>query len=383
MRKSGPVFQRLAYDLLPAPATANVAGGHTKHKVETMVLLHGILGNKKNLRTLAKEFQKFRPYVQAVILDHRGHGESIPIALQSGHASGPQTVASCAKDLLETFSSADFLRDVFSGIDPHHEAHLRGQMTNPCHRFVPEYVCAHSFGGKVALQYYKELLQDREQLLRDHRHPSHSHTGHRQLCSPLKDVWILDSSPFVYPAEMLKAVDQSQSVAHVLEQVANAPKSFMSRADASAYLTEQAKLPLTIAHWLTASMLPTEQVHPELCTSPQAGVATVSFALDMPTVMALFADFAQLDFEHFLRHLQTQHSSHLDSSRLHFLRAGKNHGWERTGDWLKLSSIAGTPSLGESSSSIQLLQLDNVGHWLHAEQPKQVAQLLHEHSHTT
>jgi pimeloyl-ACP methyl ester carboxylesterase len=60
--------KRLAFDVF-----THSGSGH-QHK--SIAFLHGILGNKKNWRTPAKEFLKLRPEYTAVTIDHRAHGGS-------------------------------------------------------------------------------------------------------------------------------------------------------------------------------------------------------------------------------------------------------------------------------------------------------------------
>ncbi len=84
-----------------------------------MLFLHGILGTGANLRTLAKRFVALRPQWQGVLVDLRAHGGSLG-------RDGADTVENAAADL----------------------AALGAGLNVPV-----EAITAHSFGGKVALQY--------------------------------------------------------------------------------------------------------------------------------------------------------------------------------------------------------------------------------------
>lgn len=211
MRATVVCCQRLAFEVM-APPLKNAAP-------KTVVFMHGIMGNKKNLRTLAREFLKLRPTYQAVLIDHRGHGESIALKIND-----EASVADCAMDLSETFASTEFKEQALS--------HLPSSSASA---FAPDILCAHSFGGKVALEF-----------LRRQQSPASR--------SSLHDMWILDSSPFPYPSE-LNVADPTQSVHHVLQSLLRAPRAFATRAAATEYLTQESRLPLSIAQWLCSTMI--------------------------------------------------------------------------------------------------------------------------------
>lgn len=118
----------------------------------TVSFWHGILGSKKNWKTVAKNFIESNPSFSATTIDHRGHGESI------GDKTKPNTVRSCAEDLCELYKSEDYELNI--GITP------------------PTILSAHSFGGKVALEYLN--------ICKEHNNPIPKYT------------WILDSLPGRY-----------------------------------------------------------------------------------------------------------------------------------------------------------------------------------------
>jgi pimeloyl-ACP methyl ester carboxylesterase len=78
------------------------------------VFLHGILGNKQNLKGFARRVSERSTTLACVVADMRGHGASHGF-------TPPHTVAACASDVL--------------GLAP-----------------APALVVGHSFGGKVALE---------------------------------------------------------------------------------------------------------------------------------------------------------------------------------------------------------------------------------------
>ncbi|ONM35830.1 alpha/beta-Hydrolases superfamily protein [Zea mays] len=72
----------------------------------TAVLLHGILGSRKNWGSFAKRLAQEFPMWQFLLVDLRCHGDSTSIK-----KSGPHTVASTALDVLKLVCS--FLRQLF------------------------------------------------------------------------------------------------------------------------------------------------------------------------------------------------------------------------------------------------------------------------------
>lgn len=87
------------------------------HRYPPLVFLHGIMGNKKNLKGFVEKFLDQCPNNSAIIFDLRNHG------LSSKHWA-PYTVAACAKDIGYACLRLDL---------------------------KPKAIIGHSYGGKVAL----------------------------------------------------------------------------------------------------------------------------------------------------------------------------------------------------------------------------------------
>ncbi|CAN0888061.1 Abhydrolase domain-containing protein C22H12.03 [Linum grandiflorum] len=85
----------------------------------TAVLLHGILGSRKNWGSFAKRLAQEFPMWQFLLVDLRCHGDSASVSRR-----GPHSVSSTALDVLKLV------------------AHLR---------ITPRVLIGHSFGGKVVL----------------------------------------------------------------------------------------------------------------------------------------------------------------------------------------------------------------------------------------
>nr|CAN64140.1 hypothetical protein VITISV_012858 [Vitis vinifera] len=108
----------------------------------TAVLVHGILGSRKNWGTFARRLAQAFPTWQFLSVDLRCHGDSASISKR-----GPHTVAAAALDVLK----------------------LVAQL-----RITPRVLVGHSFGGKVVLSMVEQAA--------------------KPLARPVR-VWVLDATP--------------------------------------------------------------------------------------------------------------------------------------------------------------------------------------------
>lgn len=133
----------LAYDLVQgADVRWSYISDKSAPEPPTAVLLHGILGCRKNWGTFARRLAKEFPKWQFLLVDLRCHGDSASLKKRGAHS-----VASAALDVLK----------------------LLGQM-----RLTPRVVVGHSFGGKVALSMVDQVA--------------------KPLARPVR-VWVLDATP--------------------------------------------------------------------------------------------------------------------------------------------------------------------------------------------
>jgi len=82
--------------------------GHVDAKYSA-VFLHGILGSKRNWRTPAKQLVKHNPQYKCILVDLRGHGESISLSNQS------HTLRDCAQDLSDLVGHLNIHPTIISG----------------------------------------------------------------------------------------------------------------------------------------------------------------------------------------------------------------------------------------------------------------------------
>lgn len=124
-----------------------------------MLFLHGILGTRSNWRTIARRFVEARPDWGGLLVDLRGHGDSLGL-------SPPHTVAAAARDLEDLEASLG--------------VRARG-------------VLGHSFGGKVALAWA------------------------RSRRDALDEAWIIDSMPGARPDR--RGSESTVRLVEMLEQM--------------------------------------------------------------------------------------------------------------------------------------------------------------------
>lgn len=155
----------------------------------TAFVIHGIMGSGRNWATMSRRLLAALPHWRFVTVDLRGHGDS--------HGQDDSdTVAACAADLA---ALADHL-----GMEP-------------------KALIAHSFGGKVALQYAAQ------------RPPS------------LENVWCLDSSPFRLSSEATALVDA------VLRAAQMAPMPVAHRLAMVPYFESQG-FSRSVGAWMTTNL---------------------------------------------------------------------------------------------------------------------------------
>jgi len=197
---------------------------------------------------------------------------------------------------------------------------------------TPRIIFAHSFGGKVALQFLANRF--------DRGVPLPLHT------------WILDSLPGPYSIDADKRRTGSNSVVRVIELVSKLPKTFASKEGMIAQLQLQG-VDKGVALWLATNIVP----------DGQGGFA---WGFDMGVVEALFLDFCGKDLWPFLRRFAAADTGNAGGATIHFLRAGRNKMW--TDDILaQFEHLQKTSSRLDGSGTIQLHTMPDVGHWLHAE----------------
>jgi pimeloyl-ACP methyl ester carboxylesterase len=166
---------------------------------KTAIFIHGMLGNKKNMRTPCREFIKQNPEFSCITVDLRGHGNSHDL-------KGEPNIEECAHDLQRLIQNLNISS--------------------------PNMLVAHSLAGKVALKYLELLCTVRAPM------PA--------------NTWILDSLPGPYNLD-INNKDDSQSVANVVKALDGVTMPQPTRTDVVKEVTQRG-VALPIAQWLTTSL---------------------------------------------------------------------------------------------------------------------------------
>eukprot|EP00602_Paraphysomonas_sp_CaronLab_P001876 CAMPEP_0185018958 /NCGR_PEP_ID=MMETSP1103-20130426/1610_1 /TAXON_ID=36769 /ORGANISM="Paraphysomonas bandaiensis, Strain Caron Lab Isolate" /LENGTH=249 /DNA_ID=CAMNT_0027549013 /DNA_START=227 /DNA_END=976 /DNA_ORIENTATION=- len=248
------------------------------------------------MRTPAKEFLARNPSYSCVSVDLRGHG-------MSHDMEGENSIDQCARDLHNLFH------------------HLNIE--------APDFLCAHSLGGKVALKYLDFV--------------------HENDLSFPTNTWILDSLPGTYDFSDLKP--DSQSVSYVIRCLDQIPVPFESRKWALGKLL-QLGVATPIAQWLCTSVVDT----------PNGS----KWAFNIDAVKSIFKDFCVVDMWPFVEQYD-------GNATIHFVRAGRQKKWTP-------EVLARFNSLPQYNRNIMVHTMPNAGHWLHSEDLSGLLKIIQEHN---
>ena len=288
----------------------------------TVVFLHGLLGNGKNLRAPAKRITSLDPSIGVLNLDLRGHGLSHhpTSSSSSSHRKNatstikPITIQECAQDVIHTVQHLGLISSM-----------------------SPVACVGHSFGGRVALSYHHSLLFSDN----DDNNPFHN-------IHPPHHCWILDSVP--------GAVNSSvASVIHALDSIQ--PLTIQSKQELVTILTEEKKLTAAIAMWMTTNLRKGSS------SSSSMGNRTHpswEFTFDLNLAKEVLNDFPKQDFLKLISDIVSSTKNGKSSSHVHLVIAGLNQDW--------------TPEIMSALEDIQgkhnrlnLVRLKNANHWVHVD----------------
>eukprot|EP00210_Caulerpa_lentillifera_P002665 g2545.t1 len=196
----------LAYDLLEGSLVRHCEVNGYGVTIPTIVLVHGILGSKKNLRAFAKRLLEGFPSWQAVLVDLRCHGESYT---NSNDHLGPNNVQSAARDILQLLNYL---------------------------KIFPRVLIGHSFGGKVIMSMAKQFGQ--------------------RLPRPVQ-AWVLDALPGVVRNDESFGEDHPYELIKRLQSI---PLPIQSRSELIDYLVSSG-FGKSIASWMTTNLAPIKGGH--------------------------------------------------------------------------------------------------------------------------
>lgn len=179
--------------------------GPSSDRNNVVVMLHGILGQKRNLLSFARGFVSAFPQYAVMLVDLRNHGAS------QGFKQ-PHTLMACALDLQELFRAQDI---------------------------EPRSIIGHSFGAGVTM------------------------TFARLYGDFLKSIWLLDAIPALSPEQPRPADPQIEKILNALENCSPCD----SKAAFISSLTNRG-VSHSIAAWLAMNLVPQNdrlqfQPHPQ------------------------------------------------------------------------------------------------------------------------
>ncbi len=249
-----------------------------------MMFLHGILGSRSNWRGIARRLIEARSDWGAVLVDLREHGESRGFA-------PPHTIESAANDLLSL------------------EALVPAPIVG---------VLGHSFGGKVAVRWFSQVMD-------------------------VEEMWLIDSLPG--PRLLLEGPG---GVLEVIETLEGLPGSFEDRDEFVSSL-ERAGHDRGVARWLAMNL------------ARQADGRS-AFSLDLRAMRELLTDYARTDLWPVLEEPRA-------GAQIHAVLGGKSavYGAE---DKSRLQRVA------ERNPILEVHVIEGAGHSVHVDAPEALLALL-------
>lgn len=244
----------------------------------SILFLHGLLGNGRNLKTFARKLVKQQSSNDGscgggILMDLRGHGSSFQrTATENDEAS---TFQDCARDVHHTLE--DF--------------HVTETVP------LTSVLVGHSFGGRVALEYAASLVDSGNPMIDSQNN--------------LKALWLLDT----VPGEANESVDKVLAIiTNVLEErKKNQNANELTKKDMVQVLTNPPhNMDLPTAQWLAMSY------------DEQYGD---NFGFDNDFVTRLKPEFATQDFLGQLRHILESNNVKDEPTMVHMVRGGANKGW--------------------------------------------------------
>jgi len=283
-------------------------------KRRTVLFLHGLLGNGKNLRSPAKRLTLAHPSLSALVIDLRGHGLShqphtANTTQRPSTPASPHTIQNCAQDIIETVQALNL-----TGTD-----------------HSPIGVVGHSLGGRCALQYTHQLLKQQQ------RQPDGTSTTATSttVCSP-KHTWLLDTVPG----------EAHGSVAQVVNAISSVPMPVKNKKELVRILTQEKGLDLAIASWMTTNL-----------KKSQSDVG-FEFIFDLDVAQSILDDFPNQDFCGMVQDCLVAAQG---GNKIHLVMAGKNSAWTED----IIAQLQQMNSTMADHSRLEMVSLPKAGHWVH------------------
>lgn len=268
--------------------------GDFSHSKRTVVLLHGLLGNKKNLKSFAGLIVRTFPTDwQVLLMDLPGHGATPALNPRTNFPRSNDTPSA------PLFGAAESVAWTCNniGIPP------------------PEMICGHSMGGKVALAYLQCTLSGSFDGKYFPLHPR---------CVP-RSTWTLDSTP----GNVSRRGSGKDSIAAVFEEISAVRMPIASKSALVEALKAQGSTNET-AQWMTTNLVPAE--------------GGLRFSFDLEICRKLFESYSSTDFLPLIREVAMEDGAVF---RVDLVRAGGNiSSWPCT----TVKEVESTVALGEGAT---------------------------------
>ncbi|XP_057516849.1 uncharacterized protein LOC130798027 isoform X1 [Amaranthus tricolor] len=260
----GKQFGTLAYDLVQGALVRwNSIMDKSVPEPPTAVLVHGILGCRKNWGSFARRLAKSFPMWQFLLVDLRCHGESASVK-----KGLPHTVAAAARDVLN----------------------LVAQL-----RIVPRVLVGHSFGGKVVLSMVEQAA--------------------KPLARPVR-VWVLDATP----GKVRPGGHGEDHPAELISFLKRMPEKVPSKQYVMDAL-EQEGFSKDVAQWVATNLQRSSSVNSELSFSwafDLEGIAEMYHSFEETNLWKVVEDVPQGVHVNFLKAERSLHRWALeDIQRIH------------------------------------------------------------------
>jgi pimeloyl-ACP methyl ester carboxylesterase len=327
----------------PSSSSSSNGASTSKNSNEFAVILHGLMGNARNVKGLAQAVCSSLQ-IPSLLMDLRGHGKTFLSNSKSHHQESNSkedrpvvTLQDCAWDVHRTLS--------------HHvpELSLSGNdenVNNPAITKPSWTLMGHSLGGRIAMLYSMtpEIMALQQQ-------PS--------------NLWLLDTVPGGLNASVEKVIQVALQLDNNNSNIGSSSSNriiWKSRKDLTDYLVDGQGIENATAQWLASSY----------------DLKQGSFQFNLNVAQDLIHDFANVDFVGWLKE-----GIQRGDMRIDLVRGGANAAWEQQ---LQNSSNS-TSEKSSSSSSMSLLEqieswqkeyprafgfhtLPNAGHWVHIDDRK-------------
>jgi len=217
----------------------------------TAVLVHGIMGSRRNLLSFAKLLARRLPAWQFLLVDLRCHGASAAGAGQSAAAPPPHTTASAAADVLR------LLREL---------------------RLFPNVLIGHSFGGKVVLSMVEQF-------------------GGRALPRPVQ-VWVLDTLPSAGVHGSRNDDDGADHPGRLIKTLRQIPMPTPSRGHVVDALVQKHGFTVDVANWVVTNMRTAEAGE----VGGRAVGGELRWSFDLSGIDALYDSYEATDLWRVVEH---------------------------------------------------------------------------------